>query len=229
MGDSSVGELSAEDIRMNLSNNLVVNCSVHQVSSSIASGVNSIGNVYGGAFSVNIGHYCFAGDGTSVVGSTVVRNTFLTTSGNTLINCSALIATTGDGVFSNGANVYGGGISLQLGAYSYSGGSSKVSGSTALSSSVHNITDNTLINCSALSSTVGAPSSFSNGANVFGGGVSLQIGAYSYSSNSSIVYGSTAVSDTSNIIAGNALSSCKSLTTMFGGASNGASAFGGGI
>ncbi|TEB14985.1 hypothetical protein C9890_0636, partial [Perkinsus sp. BL_2016] len=150
----------------------------------------------------------------------------------TLTSCSASSTTSGGGS-SNGANAYGGGISLQVGAYSYGadGSGSSVSGSTTVSSTNYSISGNTLTSCSASSTTSGGGSSL--GANAYGGGISLQVGAYSYGINSgSSVSGSTTVVAANYNISGNTLTSCSASSTTSGGGnsnSNGANAYGGGI
>jgi hypothetical protein len=141
---------------------------------------------------------------------------------------------------SSGANVYGGGIALSIGAYSYSrSGSSVVSGITHVQRCSYTISSNTLTNCSASSLT--NSSGFlarSVGANVYGGGISLKEGAYSYGSSSN-VSGGTRVSYTSYNVSFNRLTDCTSssvtsdpglvISRISSGRSFGANVYGGGI
>jgi hypothetical protein len=93
--------------------------------------------------------------------------TSYTFANNSLTNCNAASLVIGRESF--GANVYGGGISVAVGAYSYGRRRSLVSGNTTVSNTSYTISSNTLTNCSVLSRTVGA----SNGASAYGGAFSL--------------------------------------------------------
>jgi hypothetical protein len=233
-----------------ITNNTLTSCNASSVTSG---GGGSIGaNVYGGGISLIVGafSYVISNDGGStssnVSGSTTVGNTSFAITSNTLISCIALSVTTA-GYGSNGANVYGGGLSQVVGAYSYSfsndGDSSisSVSGNTTVGSSSYTITSNTLTSCNASSvnsgfgSYAGEPVQ-SSGANVYGGGMSLVVGAYSRSlsnggsSSSSSVSGSTTVGKTSYTITSNTLTSCNS-SSVTSQANNldGSNVYGGGM
>jgi hypothetical protein len=156
--------------------------------SSITSSVGTGGNAYGGCLSVYVGAWNVNSQGHSTVGSLTLSSTETNISGNTITNCRAERTGISSGIL--GANVFGGGISVAVGAYSYSFGSgssgssgssnssSIVSGSTTVSNTSYTISSNALTNCSATSA---AGSDDSNGANVYGGGISVAVGAYSYS------------------------------------------------
>ncbi len=211
-------------------------------SSVITSSVGAGGSVYGGCLSVNAGAWSVIASGSSSVGSLYVENMRTNVSGNRLENCGAFSFFLG----SNGANVYGGGVSVAVGAYSYGrGGSSSVSGNTTVSSSSYTISSNTLTNCTASSTTTSSPSSstsISSGANVYGGGISVAVGAYSYSNGfHSTISGDTTVSSSSYTISSNTLTNCmtnctasssppsSSLSSGSSTTSFGANVYGGGI
>jgi hypothetical protein len=236
-GSSSVsGSTTVSNTSYAISSNTLTNCSAtSSFTGSSGSSYSSNGaNVYGGGISVAVGAYSYSLSGnSSVSGSTTVSNTSYSISSNTLTGCSATSSFSGTGS-SNGANVYGGGISVAVGAYSYGSlsdsPSSSVSGSTTFSNTTYSISSNALTNCSATFSGTGT----SNGANVYGGGISVAVGAYSYSSKynsaSSSVSGSTTVSNTSYAILSNALTSCSATSSFSGtGSSYGANVYGGGI
>jgi hypothetical protein len=240
------GNTAVSGTNYTISTNTLTNCSAM---SSFTDGGNSNGaNAYGGGMSLAVGAYSYSsgiygsfgasGFAPDVSGNTTVSFTNYTISSNTLTNCSAMLSLT-DGGSSNGANAYGGGMSLAMGAYSYSGGESSVSGNTAVSGTNYTISSNTLTNCSAMSSFTDGGNS--NGANAYGGGISLAVGAYSYSSAICIVGrivscfhditrvpGNTTVSDTSYTISSNELAGCVALSRT-SGSSKGASAYGGAL
>jgi hypothetical protein len=242
VGSSTVsGSTMVSSTSYTISSNTLANCNA----ASSVSGGNSYGaNVYGGCISVAVGAYScswsiavtatnprisYVGI-SSVSGSTTVSNTSYTISSNMLTNCNAVVSMSGRGD-SNGANVYGGGISVAVGAYSYSfsfiSSSSSVSGSTTVSNTSYTISSDTLTNCNASS----VSSSSSLGANVYGGGISVAVGAYSYSgggNSGSTVSGSTTVSSTSYTISSNILTSCSALSRSTS-TSNGASSYGGAV
>jgi hypothetical protein len=197
--------------------------------------------VYGGGISVAVGAYSYGG---GVSGVTTVSSSSYTISSNTLSNCTALSTTSSSfssstsffsSTTSYSANLYGGGISVAVGAYSYGeAGSSSVSGDTIVSSSSYIISSNTLSNCTASSNTSGSSTtSSSNGANVYGGGISVAVGAYSYGiQGSGSVSGDTTVSSSSYNISSNSLSNCTASSTTSGSTSttsSGANVYGGGI
>jgi len=236
---SSIGSLTLSSMETNISGNIITNCSATKTGR-----LNSFGaNVYGGGMSLAVGAYSYSFSfkcplcSSIVSGNTTVSSTSYTISSNILTNCNA---TSSASYSSNGANVYGGGLSLALGAYSYSygGGSSSsiVSGNTTVSSTSYTISSNNLTNCIAASLVTDASSV---GANVYGGGMSLALGAYSFSyampllyevvSSSSSVSGNTTVSSTSYTISSNILTNCNATSSVTGEVSFGANVYGGGL
>jgi hypothetical protein len=159
-----------------ISSNTLTNCSA----TSTTGGGSGGANVHGGGISVAVGAYSYSysrsitdginNSSSTVSGTTIVSNTSYTISRNALAICRATSSTGGD---SGGANVYGGGISVAVGAYSYSfspsSSSSTVSGTSSVSNTSYTISSNTLNGCSVLSETLGT----SNGASAFGGAFSL--------------------------------------------------------
>jgi hypothetical protein len=176
----------------NISGNTITNCSAQRIGTFFSGA-----NVYGGGISVAVGAYSHSSSGStssssSVLGDTTVSNTSYIISSNTLTSCSATFSARLGYFSSDGANGYGGGISVGVGAYSYSReagtyswditSSSNVSGSTTVINTSYIISSNTLTNCSATSSVISNDGySSSYGANVYGGGISVAVGAYSYS------------------------------------------------
>jgi hypothetical protein len=79
---------------------------------------NSFGaNAYGGGISLVVGPYSYINgpsSTSSVIGATLVNSSIHTISNNTFTDCAAS-STTSSGV-SHGANVYGGGVSIVVGA-----------------------------------------------------------------------------------------------------------------
>jgi hypothetical protein len=223
------GNTSIANTNYSISNNTVTGCSA--VSSVTGGGDSKGANLYGGGVSVTTGAYSSSSSSSSsssVSGSSLVSSSNYDISSNSITSCSAVSSVTGGGA-SKGVNVYGGGVSLAIGAYSYSSSSSSVSGSNLVSSASYSISGNTLTGCSAVSSGTGGGNSI--GANVYGGGVSLAIGAYSYSSggsSSSSVSGSTSVSSASYSISGNTLTGCSAVSSVTGSGSdlNGANVYG---
>ena len=84
-------------------------------SSGVTSSAGVAGNAYGGCLSVYVGAWSVSAQGDSRVGSLTVSSMETNISGNTITNCSARRT----GVGALGANVYGGGISVAVGAYSW--------------------------------------------------------------------------------------------------------------
>jgi len=241
------GNTAVGNTRYTITSNTLTSCSASSVTSG---GAGSNGaNVYGGGISLIVEAYSYSyssgansRSSSNVSGSTTVGNTSYTITNNMLTSCSASSLTSGGDSGSFGANVYGGGLSLAVGAYSYSysGGASSssssiVSGSTTVGNTSYIMTSNTLTSCSAASVTSAGIGSY--GANVYGGGISQQDGAYSYSlgnaassSSSSLVSGSTTVGNTSHIITSNTLTNCSASSVQSGDAgSNGANVYGGGM
>ncbi len=239
-GDSRVGSLTLSSMETNISGNTISNCSVQRTGDDMQLGA----NVYGGGISVAVGAYSYSRNsfdetsGSFVSGSTTISSTSYAISSNTLTNCSAT-SSLSDGVpfsLKQGANVYGGGISVAVGAYSYASYSARtlysyvsvssdvshlsaVSGSTTVSSTSYAISNNTFTDCTAFSA------SDSYGANMHGGGISVAVGAYSWGLGSS-VSGNTTVSSTRYAISSNTFTNC---TTFSAKGSYGANMYGGGI
>ncbi len=172
-----------------------------------------------------------SGYSNSVCEFTSVSNVSVHVSGSGCSNCSA-ISTSGG--FSNGANTYGGSMSVLLvGAYSWSQSSSGYSNSVCEFTSASNISVHVsgsgCSNCSAIST--GGRSSV--GANSYGGSMSvLLVGAYSWSQSSSGGGSSmcefTSVSDVSVHVSGSGCSNCSAISTS-GGSSYGANSYGGAL
>jgi hypothetical protein len=227
---SSVGSLYVDNMRTNVSSNMLQNCGAFISIPTTSSGA----NVYGGGISVAVGAYSYSIAGSSSVsGDTTVSSSSYTISSNTLSNCTASSSTTSSSsaTSSLGSNAYGGGISVAVGAYSYGGG---VSGNTTVSSSSYTISSNTLSNCTASSSTSSSSTSTSSfGSNVYGGGISVAVGAYSYGGGSR----NNTVSSSSYTISSNTLTNCtassstsSSPSSSFSStSSSGANVYGGGI
>jgi hypothetical protein len=230
LGDSAIGSLYVDGVQINVSSNSIVNCSAAGTNSAIQGGPSS-GNIYGGAISVYIGHYSLAAKDISENGTSIVTNIIYVISSNNIANCSATFSALG-GIGSFGANVYGGGISLLVGAYLYSisGGisSSSFSGGTMVSNATYTISSNTLTSCSA-SSVISARGN-SGGMSVHGGGMSLMLGVYAYNRGNignSSVSGSTHVFKANYDVINNTLTGCSASVSSNSFAISGANAFGG--
>jgi hypothetical protein len=118
-GASSVGSLSVDDMRANVSSNRLEDCGAFISMNELAVGR----NVYGGGVSVAIGAYSYSADSINTFsGLTSVSNSSYTISSNTLTSCTASSSTSSfdddRSSYSFGANAYGGGISVAVGAYS---------------------------------------------------------------------------------------------------------------
>ncbi len=137
-------------------------------SSGIVSSVGVAGNAHGGCISVYAGAWSVSTAGASTIGPLSVSGMRSNISGNNFSDCSARIAKSSS--YDLTANVYGGCVSVAVGAYSYSiSGSSRIAGSTLVSSANYTISSNTFTGCSAVSLVDGGGGS-SKGANVYGGG-----------------------------------------------------------
>jgi hypothetical protein len=235
------GSTAVSNTSYTIASNTLTNCSAASVTA--GGGGSSGANDYGGAMSLVVGAYSYSLSGggssisssssSSISGSTAVSNTSYTIASNTLNNCSALSVTAGGGG-SSGANAYGGGMSLAVGAYSYSlssGGSvsssisiSSVSGSTAVSNTSYTIASNTLTNCSASSQNEAT----SNGANCFGGAVAVVYGASSFSGNSSSILQAMSLSSSLRVVSSTFLN-CYSMTSSASCASGTSNAAGGAV
>jgi hypothetical protein len=218
----SLSSLEVQSVTASFSNNLCDN-------SRIVSRVGQAANSYGGCLSVHVGAMHISTPGSFIVGPVFVDNMRLDVSSNRIFNCSACSSASGS--FSYGANSYGGGVSISVGAYSYKrDGSSPINGSTTVSNSSYIISNNSLTSCTA-SSTLGRSAYEANsyGSNSYGGGVSISFGAYSYNFHgSSPINGSTTVSSSSYVISNNSLTSCTA-SSVSNSSSYGANTYGGGV
>jgi hypothetical protein len=227
--DSSVvGPVHVDGLHVTISGNDISNCSAF--SSAVAGTISAYGfNTYGGGVSLYIGSYSYSSSirsefgGSSVSGDTSVSSSSYTISNNTLTNCAASSFLTVSAV---GANSYGGGISLVVGAYSYSSsGSSTVSGDTSVSNSSYTISSNTLTNCTALSSA----KIFSPGVYSYGGGILIAVGTFTYSAlSSSSIFGNISVNNNSHTLSSNTLINCTAASSVESN-SFGINSYGGGI
>jgi trimeric autotransporter adhesin len=260
-GGSLFGDTAVSSSSYTVSNNTLTNCialsSTSNFSSSSSSSSSSNGtNVYGGGISIVLGAYHYSrSNSASFSGNTAVTNSSFTVSNNTLTNCSASAHTSSYIVsyfydfvaasISNGSNVYGGGISLAIGAYSYSGSGNKFNGNTDITRSTFTVSNNALTNCSASAFTSSSASRFpcvstssSSGMTTYGGGVSLVFGSYFFSGSTGEYTGNTSVSSSSYSISNNTLTNCTASSSTSGSStvysslssySDGAAAYGGGI
>ncbi len=207
-----------------ISNNVLSACTAFALNG------NSFGaNAYGGGISLVVGPYSYINgpsSTSSVIGGTLVSSSIHIISNNTFNNCAAS-STTSSGI-SHGANVYGGGTSIVVGAYSAGESSSATSGSTTVSNSSYTISSNTYTNCAASTAHFD-----SIGMNAYGGAVSIVVGAYSFAGSSSTVSGGTTISSSSYSIFSNTLTNCTALSSAFIGVfalqTSGANAYGGGM
>jgi hypothetical protein len=228
------GPTTVSNSSYTISSNTLTNCTASSLTSGDFDSSSAGASVYGGGISIAVGAYSYSQGGSSTVsGPTTVSISSYTISSNTLTSCTALTSLTSFEYSSSyGANAYGGGISVAVGAYSYSReGSSTVSGPTTVSSSSYTISSNTLTSCTASSLKSGPSESLSAGASVYGGGISVAVGAYSYSLGvSSTVSGNTTVSSSSYTVSSNTLTNCTALPLTTGKSSSyGSNAYGGGI
>jgi hypothetical protein len=184
---SACGATSSMNILVHVNGSICYDCSAR----SMVSTRNTLGaNSYGGSLSVfYVGAYSWSYSEASfkscnsTCGLTSASELSIHVVDSACSNCSS--SSTVGGRFSNGANSYGGSMSVvYIGAYlwSWSDDASSNSNSTCADTiasevSVH-ISNFTCINCSAISSSKLA----SIGANVYGGSISaFFIGAYAYS------------------------------------------------
>jgi hypothetical protein len=168
-----------------------ISVSVRNVGCSICSAVtfssqeSSGANAYGGSMSVlYVGAYAWSvseeSDSFSASEATTESGVDVRVSNASCSNCSAV--TTSD-VDSNGANAYGGSMSvLYVGAYAWSfstrGDSSSASEATTVSGVHVSVSNAGCSNCSAVTSSGG----ISNGANAYGGSMSVLVfGAHAFS------------------------------------------------
>jgi hypothetical protein len=185
--ESTCGATSSRNISVHVNGSTCYNCSAI----SMIGTRNSLGsNSYGGSMSVlYVGVYSWSyndasfKNSISTCGATNVSELSVNVGNLVCSNCSSL--STIGGKFSNGANSYGGSMSiLYVGAYSWSwsdgvsSNSSITCGNTTTNGVSVHISRVECYNCSAMSTS----KSSSNGANVYGGSISaLFIGAYAFS------------------------------------------------
>lgn len=147
------------------------------------------GNVYGGGISIYMGGYSSSikvdAIAVAAVGNTVVRNSSVLVETVSFTSCRA---TTAGG---QGANSYGGSLSMYLGGYTWSWSrtytidrsSSSTSGSTTASGVSVSISNVNSSDCSATSYPVASSTGAILGVNSYGGSMSvIYIGAYAWSS-----------------------------------------------
>jgi hypothetical protein len=236
---SSVCEATtASKVSVHVSGSVCFNCKSW---SSTSAGFSNGANSYGGSMSVaHVGAYSwswssgFSSNSSSTCDSTAASQVLVHISGSACSNCSSLSNT---GEFpSNGANSYGGSISIMhVGAYSWSFCRDRFSitkstcGKTAVSEGLLEISGSKCFDCGSLSSSTLQ----SLGANSYGGSMSLMhVGAYSWSrsfdsfSSSSSACEATTASKVSVHVSGSVCFNCKSVSSSRGG-SNGANSYGG--
>jgi hypothetical protein len=221
---------SATGVSVNVSDSGCSNCSA--VSSSVSTSKGS--NAYGGAMSAFfVGAYSWSLSNTdyssSACEATSVSGVSVQVSDSGCSSCSAVSSSVST---SNGANSYGGAMSvLFVGAYSWSRSFDSYSFSTCKATSVSgvsvNVSESGCSNCSAVSSSV----STSNSANSYGGAISaFFVGAYSWSlSNtdySSSACEATSVSEVSVQVSDSGCSSCSAVSRSLE-FSNGENSYGG--
>jgi hypothetical protein len=133
-------------------------------------------NVYGGTASILIGSYSRSSIAQS--GDTYCSRCVVNVSDIGIVNSIASSIATNDrtGGSSAGATVYGGAISIAIGAYAYSS-SLSVCGTTNVSSFSFSIGRSMFVNSSAISQT----DDFSFGSSAYGGTISVLLGSYSWS------------------------------------------------
>jgi hypothetical protein len=264
------GSVTIRNSSNKLSGNILTNCtalsstssfsSSHISSRSESASVTWAMNSYGGGISLAVGSYVYGGGG-KFTGDTTFSYSSNTISDNMLINCAALLSTSSSSsspsssysilstylLSSNGANAYGGGISIVMGAYVFGGGFVTFQGDTTLSISRYSVSRNMLTNCTASTSSTfftssssgsSSSSSSSNGLNSYGGGISIVVGSYIYTGTVLVFTGNTTVSDSIYTVSSNTLKDCIASTSSSSSrgvsltsspSCNGANAYGGGV
>jgi len=171
--------LNVASFSLALRRNDFVRCSVIR-----SSGYNFGGNVYGGGISIYMGGYSssikFNDVAVAAVGNTAVLDASVLVETVSFTSCRA---TTASG---QGANSYGGSLSLYLGGYAWSRSitvtisrsSSSTSGSTTASGVSVSISN---VNCSDCSATTTGSDGGLFGGNSYGGSISLYLGGYAWS------------------------------------------------
>jgi hypothetical protein len=163
---SDCGTTNITDLMVSICGSTLAN------SSSVSQSRDSGGtNVYGGTASIFIGSY--SRSSTAQSGDTFCSRCVVNVSDIGIINSIASSIATGS---SAGATVYGGAISIAVGAYAYSS-SLSVCGTTNVSSFSFSIGRSLFVNSSAISQT----DDFSFGSSAYGGTISIFLGSYSWS------------------------------------------------
>jgi hypothetical protein len=235
---STIEATTASDVSVYISGSGCSNCSAISTSGYYSNGANS----YGGSMSaLHVGAYSWsfsvASSSSSTCGATTASDVSVHVSGTGCSNCSAISTS---GIFSYGANSYGGSMSvLHVGAYSWSNSpvvgdsSSSACGSTNASGIRVRVQNTTSVDSRALTTT---SVSVSYGANSYGGSMSvLHVGAYSWSSsieasssNSISTCEATTASDVSVHVSGSGCVNCSAISTS-GYTSYGANSYGGAL
>jgi hypothetical protein len=226
---AAVGDTVARNVSVTLDSAKFESCSA------MRKGFNLYGaNVYGGSFSFYIGAYSWSrsaagGNSGSTCGATTVSGVLVRVQSTSSLDSEAS-ATTFGGV-SDGANVYGGSMSvLYVGAYAWSSSeaASSMCGKTSASGVSLQVSDYLCLSCSASSSSGG--NSF--GANSYGGSMSvLYVGAYAWSFSFAVFSSSsrceaTSTSGVSVQVSDSACSNCSVLSSS-GDQSYGTRSYGG--
>jgi hypothetical protein len=235
------GSVSVDIFSVNLTSNNFINCSSSMSALDRADGENS----FGGGISLVVGTFSYSRAFGNFTSHVTINNSIYAVSNNAFTLCTAssvISSSTSDSsasITSNGANAYGGGILVSVGAFSFSQGVNLFSGDTTVTSSTFTLYGNMLAQCSA-SITQGSvfPSASirSKGAAAHGGGISISVGAYSYGNDVNYVRSDTIVKNSTYIVSNNSLINCSSLSTTSSSSTSsststsfGVTAYGGGI
>jgi hypothetical protein len=232
---AAVGDTVVRNVSVTLDTTRFESCSAMRTNGVDVSGA----NVYGGSFSFYIGGYTWSqsvagGNSSSTCGATNVSGVLVRVQSVSSLNSRA--STTSVGGFSDGANSYGGSMSvLHIGAYAWSWSNAASSSSssrceaTSANSVSLQVSDSACWNCSALSTS----GSGSSGANSYGGSMSvLYVGAYAWSlsnaasRSSSSKCEATSVNGVSVQVSDSVCWNCSASSTS-GSVSLGASSYGG--
>jgi hypothetical protein len=183
---SMCGATSVSDLSVHVSGSTCTNCSaLSSASGGYSYGANSYGGsmsvMHVGAYSWSLSNAASSTSSSSMCGATLASDVSVHVSGSTCFNCSAMSATIG---LSNGANSYGGSMSLMhIGPYSWSfvsaaPSSSSMCGVTLASDVSVHVSESECRNCSAVSIF---QTRNSNGGNSYGGAISAAVfGAYAH-------------------------------------------------
>ena len=233
---SSCGATTASSLSVSIHDAPCTNCSAMTTSVGFLNG----GNAYGGSMSVL--YIVSFSESFSFATSNTVSRCETTNASRLSVSvigaaCSHCSAVAKSGLDSNGANSYGGSMSVaHIGGYAWSFGtrdksnSSSSCGATFASGLSVSISDAACFNCSALTTSI----RFSDLANSYGGSMSVvYIGGYAWSfgnmagSNTSSICGATTASSLNVSILDAACFNCSAMTTsretLFGANSYGGS------